>query len=198
MSLKIDYFLLGVGYVGKDAGLLSIQASSRERKILSEIYEVQDCLFYTENTITPTASYSNYLSRMLSNFSFDGSIDYEVEVDIKISGGGGGFSIAPINDPTYKKHIAFGYNSNQITAYWGKNGASGEDSQRHNQTVTWNTFHHWKITKIGSEFNWDRDNGEDTFSTTASWLGTYGQMGLYFYKWESPSMVVKNIKVKPL
>ena len=166
--------------------------------IQSETYEVQDCLLYNTNEIRPTASYSSYLSRILSTFSFDGSIDYEVEMDFAISSGGGGFSIAPINNPTHTRHIAFGYNVNQISAYWGNNTATNESSQRHSKTPTWNTWEHWKITKIGSDFNWDRNNGADTFSTTASWLGTYGQMGLYFYKWESPAMVVKNIKVKPL
>lgn len=153
---------------------------------------------YFGNTLTPTASYSNYLSKTLPDFSFDGSIDYEIELDIKMSGGGGGFSFAPTSDVTYKKHIALGYNTTQICAYWGNETASDESVKRQSYNLVGNQWYHWKITKNGNDFTWNMDNGFFTHSVTASWLGTYGQMGLCFYRWESISITVRNIKIKSL
>lgn len=98
-------------------------------------------------------------------------------------------------------HLGIGRDgSGNLGTYVGKNGG-GENSQpATGHSINTNTYYTAKIVKEGTtvKFYWNGTLIRTDSTTASSWIGNYNTESVKFTTWQSNTIYMKNLSVKPL
>ena len=163
---------------------------------LQETYELEDCIIarLTETNITSTQSGTDNIVLLDNDFTANLPSKFEFSADIKTNINGA--------------RLLLGSKANASSVYYciGSNRDSSRISAVHRSTSTsvWgisyskdNDYHSFKFTRDNSSFTAYVDNTSQG-SQTISWFDNYTDYTLYIDVWQSGTIYVRNIKLKPL
>ena len=177
-------------YNSSGVGDITVKAECR---LLSETYDIEDCLFYTPSEYECTPS-NNYIT--ISDLS-DTALpsEFELSFDYKTNAEGrcGVFSKNNFTgNPNYAVFVGSGDGRNWYYGYrttstsvWGGSGSP-------------NSYNHYDIIRNGNTFTYKRD-GSTINSKSITFFDTYRYV-IGIMLWGSTTQVsyAKNIKIKPL
>ena len=166
--------------------------------IVSEIYAIEDCIYYNDTELTYTSTGTKVFNGILTNFLDVANTNFELEFDLKCSNtsSNGGLNVGatsqytPPSSANYRLFLGTG--SNQFSF----NNRTNTSSESKSGTVTANTYYTMKLTKNGTTVVGYYNNTQIA-SKTANWLSNYNSYDLYYISWGGTTYV-KNIKIKVL
>ena len=169
---------------------------------VSETYTIHDIFVYdtTEYSRTGTGSATSVVT---NSKTWDNTVDWELSADIKVTGVACRIDVVPPSQ-SLNYHLGIGKNISsgvdRLVTYVGKNGG-GEQSEAHSSpTFNNNTYYTVKIVKEGTTIKfYFNDTLVRTDTTLASsWIGNYSTESVKFTTWQSNTIYMKNMAVKPL
>lgn len=166
---------------------------------LTETYSLEDVWLHRTDEYSKTHSSSSAVSNtVIDGFSWDNTVDWEFNCDLKVTGQGQRIDIVPPSE-SRSHHIGFGKSTdnNYMRYYIGKS-SSGENYITTNDTITNNTYYPVTVIKQGTTIKWIFNDKETINTYDSSWLSNYSTETFKFTQWRANSIFVKNIKIKPL
>lgn len=166
---------------------------------LVQTYSLEDVWLHRLDEYSRTHSSSSAVSNtVIDGFSWNNTVDWEFSCDLKVTGQGQRIDIVPPSE-SLNHHIGFGKSTdnNYMRYYIGKS-SSGENYTTTKDTITDNTYYPVTVIKQGTTVKWIFNDKETTNTYDSSWLSNYSTETFKFTQWRANSILIKNIKIKPL
>jgi len=186
-----------VSYDSKGVGDLNVHCEALQGSLVSEICEVQDCIFaYPEETsFTSTWTSDHFMN--IFNLNLNLPSNFKLEFEYKGNIKHGRFGLIPSNNtsgnPNYSLFVQI--NTNDYVGVYRSTSTSGLDSGRLSADNT--QYHNCQIIKDGNTCTWVL-GGTNTASASITWVDSHNPYTLGAGVYNLGTNYLKNITIKPL